>query len=146
MDTPQRKTYHITAKHINHFLEWVYERKFMLLTSRITTHPQQEWKRTSLLQETIYFLFRKNLYGFNSMRSDDAYTPWWTVSSFQVFMLWLVTCLLPSHYLNQCWLSATGQTSWNLNQRTSFSRKCIQKYCLQNDCHFADFPSINMLK
>ena len=43
------------------------------------------------------------------------------------FRKWLVTCLVPSHYLNQCWLIVNwtfrNNFQWNLNGNF-LSRKC----------------------
>ena len=39
------------------------------------------------------------------------------------FRLWLVTCLVPSHYLNQCWLIVKWMLrtlQWNSNRNTKF--------------------------
>ena len=81
------------------------------------------------------------------------------------FLLTRITCLAPSYYLNDWWGNPIKQTfsgfsgtlwyayvvvaNWthrnefqsNFNQNTRISlRKCIEKYCLQNDGHLVQAP------
>ena len=56
--------------------------------------------------------------------------------------LWLVTYLMPSHYLNQCWDTVNwtprNKLQWNFNKNTKLfiHENAHKKYCLQNGGHF----------
>ena len=47
---------------------------------------------------------------------------------------------VPSHYLNQCWVSInwtlTNKLQWNLNQNAISLKKLIRKYCMLNGSYF----------
>ena len=49
----------------------------------------------------------------------------------QWFRLWLRTCLVPSHYLNQCWLIA------NPEENVKISMKFVPCHPIDNKCHQA---------
>ena len=60
------------------------------------------------------------------------------------FRLWHVTCLVPSHYLNQC-LYSTEPFGTNFTEiRIKIQAKCIWK-CLQNGSHLIQPQCINSL-
>ena len=58
------------------------------------------------------------------------------------FRWWLVTCSVPSHYLNQCWFLVNwGPLGTNIREvwrryKTFLSWKCIWKYSLWDGGHF----------
>ena len=60
-------------------------------------------------------------WGLETINSTREYGQHW-------FSWWIVSCLAPNHYLNQCWLK--------VKVYFFISRKCIWRCCLQVIGHF----------
>ena len=60
----------------------------------------------------------------NTVWLSDAKWCWWSLS--KLFRWWIVTSLVPNHYLNQCWLNI-NEAWWHLTHWDWVTHICISK-------------------
>ena len=72
--------------------------------------------------EAIYENFVKNIPWTNGLRPSDRYVR--QQVNHHLFLKWSVRCLVPTHYLSQCWyivnLTLRNKFQWNLNKKEQF--------------------------